>query len=778
MANNRRPQMDYYEYKRRYEAARLARGGRPLQPSTPPEPEPAPEEKNKGRGLLGGLKQAVSGFSGRGGEAEEAPVQGQAPIADASSQERSSQEDPRLAVPQDELPSAADLPPQDVQPQEADLADALPLEEDELEEDDQQIDSPFADAAAVLKRLGGAVAGLGAKVKEARSRKGKKTRLEDGEAESGAPAVDVGLAANPQPDTAPQDIQQAAPEAASPSPSATSAAGDIPSAQKAQGEADQSPADIPDSREVQAPADIPDNWEAQAPADIPDNREVQAPADIPDDREAQAPVDVPSPQAPAQNPQESEDDEDAEEDAAEKRPKPFSFWPKRASRKTSKEEEPAPEEAEDEPEEKAAPRRKRFAFLGSPSQTSANQDGDNDDDEDIAPSGGGIHLFGRGGRSKASSKPSKKKVPALKASDLEADEDSEAIEPTPAQESRKDVFASAAEEDQQALQGALTRELAQDLDQEEETPSRRARRAAQTSRKERRNKAAQPPVHEPEEEDEEEQQPPVDEPTQAFRPLRHSRLEDEQRTRRFQPVRKSSAAGRVLEEDEDDYEDDYEDYDESDAYDDYEDYDEDDDLPVRGYVRRRRGSLRVYQDDDLDDEDGEGAGYDDYEDDYDDDVYEEDRLSFGKRMLRFLRVVLILALVLLVSILALRQLEANGVISLNLLRNSIGVFVPLDKVFPTPAPEAESQALDALPTAQPLPSLQPSTISGQVSVSPTASPETASPETASSSPEAPPQPTQAALEDLEATQVPVGVPLETPRASAQFLDEESPEAVG
>ena len=92
---------------------------------------------------------------------------------------------------------------------------------------------------------------------------------------------------------------------------------------------------------------------------------------------------------------------------------------------------------------------------------------------------------------------------------------------------------------------------------------------------------------------------------------------------------------------------------------------------------------------------------------------------------------------------ALRQLEANGVISLNLLRNSIGVLVPLDKVFPTPLPEAEPQVPDALATVQPQQSLQPSTISGQVSVSPTSSPADT------------PQPTQTALEAVSYTHLDV-----------------------
>ncbi len=733
MANNRRPQMDYYEYKRRYEAARLARGGQAPQP--PQAPEPEPEEKAKGRGLLGGLKQAVSGFGGRSGEVEEETlVQDQAPAAAIPSRQRPSQEAPsQEAAPQEELPQAVDLPPQHTHAVQDEMEDELPLEDEELNEDARQIDTPFADAAAVLKRLGGTVAGLGAKLKQARSRREKDARhgAESDGAESAALSVDVGLAVNPEPEAASQDAQQPLPEkepmTAASAPSHT--------------QADQAPADIPDDRADQAPADIPVPKEAHLEASAPDSQQL--------------------------------DEEDEEDEAVEKRPKRFSFWPKglkhagRKEKPAQDEPEEAPSEAqpqepqEEEPAEKAPHRHKFLSLLGSPSRTSANQDGDDEDDEDIAPSGGGIRLFSRsGGRAKAPIKAVKGRALPPEEPEEEADEDMEPQDLTPAAEPKKDVFALAAEEEQLALKGTLTQELAQDLDQEEDTLSRRARRAAQVSRKERRVKAVHAPVQEPEDEGEDEdQEPPVDEPTQAFRPLRHAYQEDGQRTRRFQPVRKSHGTEPALDEDDEDY-------------DDYDDYDEDDDLPVRGYARRRRGGLRVYQDDDLEDED---AGYDDYddyeespyEDDYDDDGYEEDRLSFGKRVLRFLRVVLVLALVLLVAVLALRQLEANGVISLNLLRNSIGVLVPLDKVFPTPLPEAEPQVPDALATVQPQQSLQPSTISGQVSVSPTSSPADT------------PQPTQTALEEPAATQAPVGVPLEeTPRASAQFLDEELPEAVG
>ena len=745
MANNRRPQMDYYEYKRRYEAARLARGGQAPQP--PQAPEPEPEEKAKGRGLLGGLKQAVSGFGGRSGEVEEETlVQDQAPAAAIPSRQRPSQEAPsQEAAPQEELPQAVDLPPQHTHAVQDEMEDELPLEDEELNEDARQIDTPFADAAAVLKRLGGTVAGLGAKLKQARSRREKDARhgAESDGAESAALSVDVGLAVNPEPEAASQDAQQPLPEkepmTAASAPSHT--------------QADQAPADIPDDRADQAPADIPDDRADQAPADIPVPKEAHLEASAPDSQQL--------------------DEEDEVDEALEKRPKRFSFWPKglkhagRKEKPAQDEPEEAPSEAqsqepqEEEPAEKAPHRHKFLSLLGSPSRTSANQDGDDEDDEDIAPSGGGIRLFSRsGGRAKSPTKAVKGRALPPEEPEEEADEDMEPQDLTPAAEPKKDVFALAAEEEQLALKGTLTQELAQDLDQEEDTLSRRARRAAQVSRKERRVKAVHAPVQEPEDEGEDEdQEPPVDEPTQAFRPLRHAYQEDDQRTRRFQPVRKSHGTEPALDEDDEDY-------------DDYDDYDEDDDLPVRGYARRRRGGLRVYQDDDLEDED---AGYDDYddyeespyEDDYDDDGYEEDRLSFGKRVLRFLRVVLVLALVLLVAVLALRQLEANGVISLNLLRNSIGVLVPLDKVFPTPLPEAEPQVPDALATVQPQQSLQPSTISGQVSVSPTSSPADT------------PQPTQTALEEPAATQAPVGVPLEeTPRASAQFLDEELPEAVG
>lgn len=84
----------------------------------------------------------------------------------------------------------------------------------------------------------------------------------------------------------------------------------------------------------------------------------------------------------------------------------------------------------------------------------------------------------------------------------------------------------------------------------------------------------------------------------------------------------------------------------------------------------------VYDDEDDDDDDDD---YDDYEDD------DEEEVSFGQRILGFLKGLLVIALILLLTILALRLAEASGRISLDVLRERAGSSIPfIHTLFPKP----------------------------------------------------------------------------------------------
>ncbi len=173
----------------------------------------------------------------------------------------------------------------------------------------------------------------------------------------------------------------------------------------------------------------------------------------------------------------------------------------------------------------------------------------------------------------------------------------------------------------------------------------------------------------------------VDEPTQEFRPLRV-------RAPRPEPV-------RPTEPEEDDYG--------------YDEEDEDDDLPVRRAPKPpKEKKRRVYQDEDLDEEDYDdgdryGNEYDDYDeyDEYDD--YDEDderyddeyHVSGGRRFLGFLKGLVLFVLFLAVCVLALRQLEASRLISLGGLRDAVG---QLSLILPSPEPTAMPE-----PTPMPAP---------------------------------------------------------------------------
>ena len=182
----------------------------------------------------------------------------------------------------------------------------------------------------------------------------------------------------------------------------------------------------------------------------------------------------------------------------------------------------------------------------------------------------------------------------------------------------------------------------------------------------------------------------VDEPTQQFKPLRVRPA----RTAAPEPVRPVE-------------------------FDDEYDEDEDDDLPVRKAAKPakppkppKEKKRRVYQDEDLEDEEYEEEGRydDDYDDDYDDeyDDYDEDderyedeyHVSGGRRFLGFLKGLLIFILFLAVCVLALRQLEASRLISLGALRDAAGQVVPINLILPSPQPTATPMPTEA-PTAEP-----------------------------------------------------------------------------
>lgn len=361
-----------------------------------------------------------------------------------------------------------------------------------------------------------------------------------------------------------------------------------------------------------------------------------------------------------------------------------------------------------------------------------------EDDEDIAPSGGGIRPFSRRvvRDEKEILEDDEDLYEALEepiaedfAEPIEdpdeegfgapieepVDEDEEPVV-EPIGEDFGELIAETDEEvedvEEEHGDGTLTLELMKELDEAEESDEgRRARR--RNKRGEEKSGAPETAslglIELPEETEQAEEPLPVDEPTQVFKPLRRSRKADDQSTRRFKPVRASG-----LEEDDE------EDEDTSvrirgrkakkgrkeDQGDDApartrgkkpmfaqgSDEDDDDDITTR--VRGKK--LRVYRDEDLEDddyddyEDGDDYDYVDYEydpydnEDEDEEGYEEERVGFGKRLLRFLRGLLLIALVLLVAILTLRQLEASEKLSLDLLRNSVGTILPLDKVFPKP----------------------------------------------------------------------------------------------
>ncbi|MEG2136397.1 MAG: hypothetical protein RR150_09940, partial [Clostridia bacterium] len=186
MAKDRRPQMDYYEYKRRHEA---------LNPSDTPEAQPfardeSPEgEEVKKKGLLGGAKRAP-----------------RESVAEAPAPRQQETQTP---------PAAAKARPADVaQALREEPEDAEEL--DDLEElDEPQIDTPFSDAFHKMKSLGGKLAGLGGKLKRR-----PRDEDEDEDETQAQPAVTVGLVEDATSEGKAQSAKPAKPAAPKKAPAA------------------------------------------------------------------------------------------------------------------------------------------------------------------------------------------------------------------------------------------------------------------------------------------------------------------------------------------------------------------------------------------------------------------------------------------------------------------------------------------------------------------------------------------------------------------------------
>jgi len=114
-----------------------------------------------------------------------------------------------------------------------------------------------------------------------------------------------------------------------------------------------------------------------------------------------------------------------------------------------------------------------------------------------------------------------------------------------------------------------------------------------------------------------------------------------------------------------------------------EDEDEDDEDEEVQPKRGRKSAKRPVYDDDDEDEDDED---DDDDDDYEDDDEDEEEVSFGTRVLGFLKALLVIVLLILLVILALRLAEAGGHINLEPLRAKVGSSVPfIHTLFPAPS---------------------------------------------------------------------------------------------
>ncbi len=595
-------------------------------------------------------------------------------VDDAPAPERADAEAPpsesaenAISAPVDaiDIPEAADVPDAPLKDQSA--PSDWDEYDDDLDEEEPHSDNPFAGALAGIRKLGGVLRNLGGAIKRQASRPQP--------VESEADEDEVAPAAPEAQEAVIDDLQAVRIEPQTP----------IASAEPADGAGE----DAGLSRRARRAAEN----RAKAAADVP--AEVKSPYARPD-----------------------ESDEDGE-----------------------------------------APQRKRFSLFGSPSHASANQD--DDEDEDITPSGGRTPLFGRGPvdddvavdehdeadapiglseqlaeslddaprsrrrRRRAAAEP-EAGVSKEDASPLdEVDEPTMAFTPLRRREEPEDdqrtrrfspVRAQSETEDDEGeaeapaprsarrrgLLGRGAQPVTPEEDEEDEDEAPPPRRRGLLGR------GAQPVFlvedDEDEEEDEEEDEAPPPRRKGLFgrgaRPIPPADDEDDEEEDEAPPPRRKGPFGRgarpaPIEDDEDD---------------------EDEDLPVRRYARgATRDGVRIYQDEDDYDDDYEG----DYErgGDYDDEEYDEydeydAPMSFGKRVLRFFKGLLIIALLLLVAVIALRQLEANGKLSLNWMRNSVGVLVPLDGVFPVPEPTVAPEGLAepaglVNPTVDPLPTPRP-----------------------------------------------------------------------
>ncbi|MDO4548790.1 MAG: hypothetical protein Q4D04_11870, partial [Clostridia bacterium] len=205
----------------------------------------------------------------------------------------------------------------------------------------------------------------------------------------------------------------------------------------------------------------------------------------------------------------------------------------------------------------------------------------------------------------------------------------------------------------------------------------------------------------------------------------------------------------------------------------------------------RRGAIRRRPEYDEEEYYEEIEEYEDYEEeeDYEPEVYEEP-VSIAKGILKIFRGILVAALVVLIIVIALREVESSGAISLDFVRNAFGgthfaqtVFpapesTPLPEISTTPLPEAtESVLIPEVAQAEVEPALAepaseieaplPTAETRQIAqASPDASPD------ASPSPDAQPSPYMQPSQDAQPEQTPAQSPqVSTNAANVYELDE-------
>ena len=415
----------------------------------------------------------------------------------------------------------------------------------------------------------------------------------------------------------------------------------------------------------------------------------------------------------------------------------------------------------DEESETIKPRR-RFPRFSIPAPLDEDDDDEDDEDDDITPNGG-FKLFGRRKKEYDDEVYDEDEYEEeYDEEDYDEGEDDTLYEER-AFKSRKQMRSDDGRDEMP--DESLTTHL---VDVDEEGSSRRRRKQTRVESMEAVDVGEAPGVD------------LQDQPTLSFTPLRHKNvLQDDQSTRRFQPVRiadvseeeiadqidddiehdepeeKPRRFGRKkpkkktkIEHDEADVSDEAEHEDEIEAEaprrgfrkklknparpmpettyddeDDEEDEDEDDVMPVRRYGRKKAEKrVRVYRDEEYDDYDDDDDYYpheyddraeEDYDEEYDED-FDDAPDGIGRQILRLIKNLLIAALILILITLTLRQLEANGKLSLNVIRSTLGMIIPLDSVFPEPTAQPEPDQIPGSDIEDPADAdIEPADLQGQ-----------------------------------------------------------------